>query len=97
MATAYAWQSSIPQFVSISGVLVAKHNRALWPTDDETWHYEAGPQVGKCEEGSWIRGVFCQGAQPSGSFTSALKTALRKEPVDSVDYVLTGWQDLERV
>lgn len=61
-ATAYAWKPTLSQFwKGASGVIVAKNNRALWPLAPSSWRYEAGPQYGKCEQRTWIRGVFCLG------------------------------------
>ncbi|KAL8425722.1 hypothetical protein Efla_003100 [Eimeria flavescens] len=64
MATAHLWESSLPDFVGEEGgVIIAKNNRAMWPTSPPSWHYEAGPQHGKCERRDWIKGIFCLGGE----------------------------------
>ncbi|OEH77655.1 thrombospondin type 1 domain-containing protein [Cyclospora cayetanensis] len=47
--THFVWQESLSQFWDGSeGVIVAKNNRALWPSAKASWHYEAGSQAGLC-------------------------------------------------
>ncbi|XP_026191793.1 uncharacterized protein LOC113146997 [Cyclospora cayetanensis] len=61
--THFVWQESLSQFWDGSeGVIVAKNNRALWPSAKASWHYEAGSQAGLCEQKRWIKGVFCLGS-----------------------------------
>lgn len=61
-ATAYAWKSTLSQYWGgEGGVIIAKYNRALWMSTPPSWHYEAGPQNGKCGDNTWIKGVFCLG------------------------------------